>query len=96
MSQNTVKTTVALPAELLEAADQAVREGKAANRDELVATALRHELLALSRATIDADFAEMANDEEYQQEARQIMAEFAQADLEAFRLAEKYYQGDKE
>jgi transcriptional regulator with XRE-family HTH domain len=45
-----------------------------------------------TRAEIDADLAEMANDSEYQAEARQIMAEFAQADWEAFRLGERTCQ----
>lgn len=80
MSTNTVSTT--LPTELLEAADRAVRAGKASNRDELIANALRHELAALERAAIDTEFSAMVNDLEYQAEARQIMAEFARADGE--------------
>lgn len=95
MEEQTVRTTLELPAELLEAADRAVREGKASNRDELVAKALRHELAALERATINADFADMANDAEYQTEARQIMAEFAKADWEVFQMGEQKYAGDE-
>ena len=96
MSTDAIRTTLLLPAELLEAADQAVREGKASNRDELVANALRHELAALERSAIDADFAEMANDVEYQAEARQIIAEFARADWEAFQVGEQQYAGEDE
>jgi metal-responsive CopG/Arc/MetJ family transcriptional regulator len=81
-----VRTTLTLPADLLEAADRAVRDGKADSRNALVAAALRRELAAQRRAAIDADLADMATDAEYQREAAQIMAEFAGADAEAARL----------
>ena len=84
----TVRTTLALPADLLEAIDQLVHEGKAKSRNELIAAALRHELAALERAVIDAAFAEMAHDQAYQDEARRLTAEFASSDWEAFRLGE--------
>jgi metal-responsive CopG/Arc/MetJ family transcriptional regulator len=88
MASSTIRTTVTLPADLLEAADQAVREGKARNRNELLATALRKELAEQRRAALDAAFAEMANDAEYQAETRTIGREFARADWEAWQLAE--------
>lgn len=88
MSTRTVRTTLALPADLLETVDRAVRAGKARSRNELVATALRHELTALQRAAIDAAFAEMAHDPAYQAEANEIATEFAAADWEAWRLGE--------
>jgi metal-responsive CopG/Arc/MetJ family transcriptional regulator len=88
MAERIVRTTVALPAVLLEAMSQAVREGKACSRNELAATALRHELMAQEDAAIDAPFMEMANDQEYQAEIKAIMDEFAGADAEAWRLAE--------
>jgi metal-responsive CopG/Arc/MetJ family transcriptional regulator len=96
MSTNNIRTTLELPADLLEAADRAVSEGKASNRDELVANALRHELATLERTAIDAEFADMANDNEYHKEARQIMAEFAKADWEVFQKVEQEYAGDDE
>ncbi len=83
-----MRTTLALPADLLEAIDQLVREGKAKSRNELVATSLRHELAALDRAAIDAAFAEMAHDQAYQDEARRLTAEFASSDWEAFQVGE--------
>ena len=86
MSTRTVRTTLALPADLLQAIDQAVQAGKARNRNELVATALRHELAALQRAAIDAAFAEMARDPAYQAEAHEIATAFAATDWEAWRL----------
>jgi metal-responsive CopG/Arc/MetJ family transcriptional regulator len=88
MAIRTVRTTLALPADLLEAVDQAIQAGKARSRNELVAAALRHELAMLQRAAIDAAFAEMAQDPVYQAETHEIAAAFAQADWEAWRLAE--------
>jgi hypothetical protein len=89
MALRTVRTTLALPADLLEAVDQAVRAGKARSRNELVAMALRRELAAQQRAVIDAAFAAMADDPVYQAEARETATAFAAADWEALRLAEK-------
>lgn len=88
MPNQTVRTTVTLPADLLAAADQAIREGKAKSRNELVSASLRHELAALERAAIDAAFAEMAHDQAYWDETRRLAAEFESADWEAFRLGE--------
>src|SRR5438046_6800748 len=89
MAPRTIRTTVALPAELLQAADEAVREGQARSRNELLASALRRELAARRRAAIDASFAGMAQDVAYQEEASTIAAEFAVADWEALQLGEK-------
>jgi metal-responsive CopG/Arc/MetJ family transcriptional regulator len=77
MKNQTVRTTIALPAELLAATDKAVSQGKAKSRNEFVAQALLHELEAFKRAEIDAALAEMAQDPEYQAQVLQIEAEFA-------------------
>lgn len=92
MPSRTVRTTITLPAELLQAADKAVREGKARSRNELVAAALRNELAALERDTVYADFAEMAEDQEYQEEAKALAEEFAIASWEAFQIGEQCLQ----
>ena len=84
----TVRTTLTLPADLLAALDQVVQEGKTRSHNEFVTTALRRELAAQERLVIDAAFAEMATDPAYQAEAESITSEFAEADWEAFRLAE--------
>lgn len=89
MATRTVRTTVALPVDLLEAVDQAVRAGKARSRNELVTMALRRELAAQQRAAIDAAFAAMADDSVYHAEARELATEFAAADWETLRLAEE-------
>ncbi|MBW4631019.1 MAG: ribbon-helix-helix domain-containing protein [Iphinoe sp. HA4291-MV1] len=88
MKNHTVRTTLTLPSELLEATDKVVQEGKAKSRNEFVAQALRRELAALKRAEIDAALAEMANDPEYQTEVLKMEAEFASAQWEALQLGE--------
>lgn len=88
MANPTVRTTLTIPMDLLEAVDAAVREGRARSRNEMVALALRHEIESQRRAAIDEAFAAMASDEEYREEAAAIFAEFSEADAEAAMLAE--------
>jgi metal-responsive CopG/Arc/MetJ family transcriptional regulator len=83
-----VRTTVALSADLLEAVDTEVQEGKADSRNEFLETALRHELAARRRAEIDAEFSQMASDLGYQSEALEIAEEFELASWEALGSAE--------
>lgn len=79
--------TIFVPVALLQAADALVAAGEAASREELIALALEREMAAreraiaaaAERAAIDADFAEMANDPEYQAEAL-MLAEASMAD----------------
>ena len=80
----TIRTTLALPADLLEAVDRLIEQGKARSRNDLIAHALRRELATLKRAVLDAEFRQMETDADYQREARQILAEFAQSDREAW------------
>jgi metal-responsive CopG/Arc/MetJ family transcriptional regulator len=88
MGSDTIRTTITLPAELLEAADQVVREGGARSRNQLIADALRQELAARERAAIDAAFAALANDQDFHDELVAISEEGAAAGWEALRLAE--------
>ena len=88
MDTKVVRTTLALPADLLEQVDHAVRAGKARSRNVFVATALRHELAAQEMAEIDAGFAGMADDEEYQAEALALAEDFTSEEWEAFLQAE--------
>jgi len=89
MSNHTIRTTFALPSDLLAAADRAVREERARSRNELVATALRHELEALEHDAIDAAFAPLADDADHHAETRILDAEFATAGWEAFQYGEE-------
>lgn len=89
MGDTVSRTTLALPTHLLARVDEAARAGKARSRNSLVAAALRRELAALEEAEIDAAFEGMAEDQEYQADVARIMAEFTQADWEAWCLAEE-------
>jgi len=82
------RTTITVPEDLLTLADQAVRDGHARSRAELLVRALRREFAAQRRAAVDASFARMADDSEYQAEALRIAEEHAVADWEALRIAE--------
>jgi metal-responsive CopG/Arc/MetJ family transcriptional regulator len=81
--QPRVRTTLALPADLLSEVDRAIEAGQARSRNEFVAAALRRELAARHRAEIDVAFAGMAQDEEYLAESEQIERELAPASWEA-------------
>lgn len=89
MARRTVRTTLALPTDLLEAVDQAVWAGKARSRNALVTMALRREMAAQQRAAIDAAFVAMADDPVYYAEPHELTTAFAAADWEALRLAEE-------
>lgn len=82
------RTTLTLPAELLERVDRAIREGRARSRNAFVAAAIERDLAAREREGLDAQFAEMANDERYLAESKQIDEEFEGASAEALRVAE--------
>lgn len=90
MAAGTVPTMLALPAELLERMDRAIREGRAQSREDPVEVALRRQFAIEDAAAIDAAFAAMAEDEDYQDEARALTAEFADADWEALRLSDAH------
>ena len=88
-----VRTTVAIPEDLLQAVDAVVQAGRAKSRNEFLALALENQLAAARRAAIDAAFDEMADDPLYQQEAEEIAEEFRVADWEALRLSESAGRG---
>ena len=88
MKEKTVRTTLSLPAELLEATDLLVKQGKIKSRNQFIAEAISNELAAREKTEIDAAFSEMAADREYQAEALQIEAEFATASWEALQVGE--------
>lgn len=89
MLTHTIRTTVALPEQLLKAINEAVEAGMAKSRNQLIANAVRHELAALKRLEIDEAFQAMAGDQELYQEARKLSDEFGDSDWEAFQQGEK-------
>tara|TARA_B100000949_G_C14031234_1_gene345547 strand:+ start:36 stop:281 length:246 start_codon:yes stop_codon:yes gene_type:complete len=80
MVKQTVRTTVALPEHPSEAVDIAVKDGKAKSRNELIISALDHELAALRRYEIDNAFDGMSADRQYLQEVRRSFEEFLKSD----------------
>jgi metal-responsive CopG/Arc/MetJ family transcriptional regulator len=78
------RTTVALPVDLLGAVDRMIRAGSVANRNQFITLAVETELRRRERAAIDAEFAIMAADPDYQAEAARIMRDFEAADRETW------------
>jgi len=85
----TVRTTVSLPATLVERTQRLVDSGLAQSRNAVIVAALEHFLEHLERQAIDAQFAAMADDEAYQALNLEIADEFAESDWEALMLAEE-------
>lgn len=88
MLSQTVRTTLAIPADLLRATDAIINQGKANSRNEFIAQALKHELAALKRAEIDQALAEMAQQQDYHTEVLKMDSEFAIASWEALKQEE--------
>lgn len=70
-------------------ADRAVRDGRARSRADLLVRALRREFAAQRRASVDEAFGLMASDADYQADALRLTGEYAVADWEAIRIAER-------
>jgi len=66
-----------------------IGKATADSRNVFLEKAVRKQLAASRRAAIDAEFAQMSNDSTYQKEAVQVAEEFAEADWEALRTAER-------
>lgn len=88
MTAQTVRTTLALPTDLLERIDRAVRGGQVRSRNALVEAALRHELAAMEEAAIDAELLGMAEDTDYRAEALALAEEFGAAEWRALEATE--------
>ncbi len=82
MSEKAVRTTISLPEGLVRRADLVVGEGAVGSRNELVISALEREVERLERERLDAEFAGMADDEEYLRQAEGLAEEFAVSDRE--------------
>jgi hypothetical protein len=91
-----VRTTVRLPRSLYEKARQLVASKgiPAGNMNDLFEAAIVAYVRLLERKRVDAAFAAMADDREYQKEARLIAEEFSQSDWEALAAIEKEISRD--
>lgn len=89
MTNPTTRITIVLPIPLLKAVDRIVEAGRAQSRDDLIASAIRRELAAQTRASIDAEFVTMAEDTDYRRESETLEREFAAASWDAFAASER-------
>ena len=86
-----VRTTVSLPARLYEEA-RSVVVTKASSADSingLFVSAIRAYLTVIKRRQIDAQFAAMSQDPDYQRDASRISEEFDRSDWEALERVEE-------
>ncbi|HET6383816.1 MAG TPA: CopG family transcriptional regulator [Armatimonadota bacterium] len=83
-----LRRTVYLPRHLAAATKELVQQGKARSQNDLIVMALQNLIDQIKREAIDAEFARMSEDPEYQQEALAICREFEGSDWEALHRAE--------
>ncbi len=79
-----VRTTVALPTDLLARVDAVVARGGAASRTAIIIEALDADLKRRNEEEIDRAFYELANDPDLAAEERELHAAFAGADRESW------------
>ena len=85
-------TTVRLPRQVYERAKLVAVQSQAASFNEFVVQAIEEKVQRLSEAEIDAAFAQMANDTDYQRTAIALASEFEKSDWEAFQSGKKLEQ----
>jgi hypothetical protein len=78
-------TTVRLPRHVYERAKTVVVRSQASSFNEFVVQAIEEKVRRLTEAEIDAAFAEMAHDVEYQTNAITLAKAFEKSDWEAFQ-----------
>jgi hypothetical protein len=77
-------TTVRMPQQVYERAKVAIRHTQQSSFNEFVVQAIEEKVRRLNEAEIDAAFAQMADDPEYQRAAIAMSREFEKSDWEAF------------
>ena len=83
------RITVDLPEQLVERVDAAARAEGTPSRNRFIAESLEARIEALERARIDAEFAALRDDTEWQEEMRAMAEEAVPAGWEALRLDEE-------
>ena len=91
-NQETVRTTVTLPADLLQRSQKLIDAGQVPNRNVLIVSALERLLNEWERAEIDQQFAAMAKDEAYQTMQSEMAESFEESDWEALLEVEQTVQ----
>lgn len=88
-------TTIRMPARLYEEARRVVQTRQdLSSFNELVVEAVKEKLQTLAEQDIDAAFAGMATDPDYQRDAVSMAREFAHSDWSAFKATEKQDEHD--
>jgi len=77
-------TTVRVPKHLYEQAKSALSRSRESSLNEFVVQAIEEKLRRQSEAEIDAAFAQMAHDPDYQRDSLALAREFEKSDWEAF------------
>ena len=78
-------TTVRLPRHVYERAKTVVVRSRASSFNDFVVQAIEEKVRRLTEAEIDAAFAQMANDADYQRTSIALAREFEKSDWEAFQ-----------
>jgi hypothetical protein len=85
-------TTVRLPRHVYEQAKVVVVQSQAASFNEFVVQAIEEKVRRLTEAEIDAAFAQMAHDTNYQSSSIALSREFEKSDWEAFETGATHEQ----
>ncbi len=85
---DTIRTTINLPADLLQRSQEVINSGLIPNRNALIAIALENFLAELERQAIDEQFTAMMDDVDYQVLNEAIAEEFEDSDWESLQLGE--------
>ena len=97
--RETCTTTVRLPCSIYDQAKSAVEKekresGTTISLNDFIVSAVKAYLKLYQRRQIDAAFAKMAEDANYQKEATLLTEEFERSDWEALRLEEEDLMGE--
>jgi len=85
-------TTVRLPRHVYERAKTVVVQSQASSFNEFVVQAIEEKVRRLTEAEIDAAFAQMAHDTDYERTSIALAQEFAKSDWEALESAAPHRQ----
>lgn len=85
-------TTLRLPRHVYERAKTVVVRSQASSFNEFVVQAIEEKVRRLTEAEIDAAFAQMANDKDYQRSSIGLAGEFEKSDWEAFESGTAHEQ----
>lgn len=89
MSEKKIRTTLDLPQPLWERIRLTIRESKEKSQNTIIIKAIELYLERLEESRIDAEFAEMQDDERYKTLNLKLAGEFSYSDWETFRIDER-------